>query len=65
MAYHSQMDGQMKRINQEVKVFLQHYINYQQDDWTEWLSVAESQYNDKKHVTTRYTLFELKFGRHL
>ena len=60
MAYHSQMDGQMKRINQEVKVFLQYYINYQQDNWTEQLSVAESQYNDKKHMTTRYTLFEFK-----
>jgi len=27
-AYHPQTDGQTERINQEVKVFLRHYINY-------------------------------------
>jgi len=31
-AYYSQTDGQIERINQEVEVFLQHYVNYQQDD---------------------------------
>jgi len=28
IAYHSQTDGQMERINQEVGTFLQHYVNY-------------------------------------
>ena len=32
-AYHLQTDGQIERINQEVKVLLRHYINYRQDDW--------------------------------
>jgi len=31
-AYHPQTDGQMERINQEVEVFLRHYINYRQND---------------------------------
>jgi len=30
--YHPQNNSQMKRINQEVKVFLQHYINHQHDN---------------------------------
>ena len=30
--YHPQSDGQTERINQEIEMFLQHYINYQQDD---------------------------------
>ena len=51
-AYHSQTDGQMEQINQEIGTFLRHYVNYQQDNWTEWLVVAEFQYNDKKHVAT-------------
>ena len=63
--YYSQIDGQTERINQEVKVFLRYYINYQQDDWMEWLLVAEFQYNDKKHAATKYTSFELNFGRYL
>ena len=28
-AYHPQTDGQTKRINQEIGMFLRHYINYQ------------------------------------
>jgi len=39
-------------------------MNYQQDDWTDWLATAEFSYNDKKHVATRKTPFELNFGRH-
>jgi len=34
MAYHPQTDGQTERINQEVEVFLQYYVNYQQNNWT-------------------------------
>ena len=30
--YHPQSDGQTERINQEIEMFLQHYINYQKDD---------------------------------
>ena len=33
MVYHSQTDGQTERINQEIEMFLQYYINYQQDNW--------------------------------
>jgi len=41
MAYHLQLDRQTERINQEIGMFLQHYVNYQQDDWTEWIIAAE------------------------
>jgi len=63
-AYHPQTNGQMERINQEIGMFLQHYVNYQQDNWTDWLATAEFSYNDKKHMITRRTPFELNFGRH-
>ena len=39
-------------------------MNYQQDNWTDWLAAAEFQYNDKKHVATGRTPFELNFRRH-
>ena len=64
MAYHLQTDGQTERINQEIGTFLQHYINYQQDNWTDWLAAAEFQYNDKKHAVTERTPLKLNFGRH-
>jgi len=41
MAYYPHTDGQTERINQEVEVFLQYYVNYQQNNWTKWLSAAE------------------------
>ena len=63
-AYHPQMDGQMERINQEIGMFLWHYVNYQQDNWIEWLATVEFQYNDKRHVVMGRTLFKLNFGRH-
>jgi len=31
-AYHPQTDGQIERINQEIGTFLQHYVNYQQEN---------------------------------
>jgi len=39
-------------------------VNYQQDDWTNWLATAEFQYNDKQHAIIGKTPFELNFGRH-
>jgi len=35
IAYHPQTDGQTEQINQEIGTFLRHYINYQQDSWTD------------------------------
>jgi len=34
-AYHPQINSQTERINQEIETFLQHYVNYKQDNWTE------------------------------
>ena len=64
IAYHPQTDGQTERINQEIGTFLRHYVNYNQDDCTEWLAAAEFAYNDKKHAATGKMPFELNFGRH-
>jgi len=61
-AYHSQTNRQTEQINQEIGTFLRHYVNYQQDNWIEWLVAAEFQYNDKKYIATEYTPFELNFG---
>ena len=63
MMYYPQIDRQTKRINQEVGIFLWHYVNYQQDDWAEWLVAAEFQYNDKKYAAIGRTPFKLNFGK--
>jgi len=42
-AYHPQTDGQTERINQEIGTFLRYYVNYQQDNWMNWLAAVEFQ----------------------
>ena len=64
MAYHPQTDGQTEQINQEIEAFLQHYVNYKQDDWANWIAEAEFQYNDKQHSTTGFSLFYLNYERY-
>src|SRR6266704_3926983 len=49
MAYHPQMDGQVERSHQETEMLLRHYVSHLQDDWSNWLAMAEFQYNDKEH----------------
>jgi hypothetical protein len=41
------------------------YINYQQDDWSEWLSLAEFTYNNQEHSVTKCSPFFANYGRHL
>jgi hypothetical protein len=45
-AYHPQGNGQMERVNQELKQYLCLFINQRQDDWLGLLPFAEFQYNN-------------------
>jgi len=40
-AYHPQTDGQTERANQDLENYLRRYVNWKQDDWARWLSLAE------------------------
>ena len=42
-AYHDQTNGQVECSHQEMETFLQHYVNHLQDDWEDWLAIAEYQ----------------------
>ncbi len=44
-AYYSQMNEQIKRMNQTLKQYLRCYINYRQNDWVQLLSVAQLTFN--------------------
>jgi hypothetical protein len=63
-AYHPQTDGQTERANQEIEQYLRLFINHRQDDWTEWLSLAEFCHNNRIQASTRQTPFMLNNGRH-
>src|SRR6266446_6459894 len=63
-SYHPQTEGQMEHMSQEIEAYLQVFISHQQDDWADWLPLAEFAYNNKVHVAMCQTLFELDAGQH-
>jgi hypothetical protein len=62
-AYHPQTDGQTERVNQEVEQYLRLFVNHRQDDWAEWLALAEFCHNNRIQASTRQTPFMLNTGR--
>src|SRR5258707_2938515 len=63
-SYHPQTDGQTEHMNQEIEAYLQVFVSHQQDNWADWLPLAEFAYNNKVHTATRRTLFECDAGQH-
>ena len=52
LCYHPQADGQTERVNQTLEQYLRIHCNYQQDDWSNWLPVAEFAYNNTESSAT-------------
>ena len=63
-AFHPQTDGQRERTNVILEQYLRAYVNYQQDNWTELLPLAEFAYNNSKQLTIKYTPFFANYGYH-
>lgn len=62
MAYHSQTDGKTEYMNQEIEQYLHTFCSYQQDNWIEWLTLAEFALNSRVHSSTGKAPFELIYG---
>src|SRR5260221_14724975 len=58
------MDRQTERVNQEIKAYLWVFVSHHQDDWADWLPLAEFAYNNHIHSATHHTLFKLDSGQH-
>lgn len=63
-AYHPETDGQTERVNQTLEQYLRMFVNYQQDDWTPQLPIAEFTYNNTPHSTTGVSPFFANKGYH-
>jgi hypothetical protein len=61
-AYHPQTDGQSERTNQWLEQYLRIYCNFQQDNWSTILPMAQYVHNSWKSHTTGFTPFELLIG---
>ena len=62
MAFHSQADGISERKNQWVELFLRHLTSNQQDNWSDWLTVATVAHNHFKNATTGVAPIEALLG---
>jgi len=63
-AYHSETNIQVERMNHEVAQYLRIYMNYHQDDWVDWLPLAQFALNNRASSTTGEPPFYLNHGRH-
>ena len=58
-AFHPETDGQSEITNQEMERHLCTFVNYQQDDWSEKLGMAEFAANNNQSTSTKLSLFLL------
>ena len=56
-AFHPQTDGQTEIVNQELERYLRQYCSWQQDDWDEWLFLAEAAQNGAPSESTKISPF--------
>ncbi|KAF8663969.1 hypothetical protein AX16_000853 [Volvariella volvacea WC 439] len=63
IAYHPQTNRQVERINAEITKYLQLYSNHAQNDWAEWLSVAQAVYNNRPTSSTEFSPTMINLGR--
>src|SRR5258708_23365177 len=62
--YHLEGDGQTECLNQVLEQYLRAYMNYQQDDWSSLLPLAEFAYNNATNETTGVSPFFANKGYH-
>jgi hypothetical protein len=65
MAFHLQTDGETEQMNAIMDQYLRPLVNYQQNNWTSWLPMAEFASNNPISETMRYSPFFDNYGFHL
>ena len=63
-AFYPETDGQTENANKDMKRYLRSFVNYLQDDWVEWLPMAEFAANNTESFTTNTSPFFANAGFH-
>jgi hypothetical protein len=61
--YHPHTDGQTKFVNKCLETYLRCFSSEKQNQWAQWLPIAEWWYNTLYHTTTHMTPFETVYGK--
>ena len=62
-AYHPETDEQTEHPNAIMKLYLQVFVNYMQDDWTKWIPGAEFMVNNVPSAITLASPFLANFSQ--
>jgi transposase InsO family protein len=57
--FHPQTDGQTERMNRDLQQYLRLFTAEKQDEWVDWLPLAQFSYNTKKQASTQKSPFEV------
>ena len=60
--FHPRTDGQSERTNQKLEQFLQFYANAKQNNWAQFLSLAEFAFNSWRNESMKKSPFEVLMG---
>jgi hypothetical protein len=63
-AFHPETDGQTEIANAALEAILRCYVNYHQDDWSEWLPLAEFALNNQESESTKMSPFFANSASH-
>ena len=61
-AFHPRTDGQAEQTNQKLEQFLRFYSNAKQDNWAQFLPLAEFAFNSWRNESTGKSPFEVLMG---
>ena len=61
-AYHPRTNGQSERMNQWLEQYLRFWTNEQQNNWSDYLPIAEFVHNNWPNETTRESPFAILMG---
>ena len=61
--YRPSTDGQTERNNRTLQLMLTCYVNEKKDNWSDYLCLLQLAYNTSINNTTKYSPFELMYGR--
>ncbi|KAL5517688.1 hypothetical protein EMCRGX_G003286 [Ephydatia muelleri] len=62
-AYHPQSNGLVERFNQSLQNMLRKYMQEKKEKWDDYLDTCTFAYNTSRHESTKFTPFEIMFGR--
>jgi hypothetical protein len=63
IAYHHEIDGKNKRVNQVMEDMLRMYFMYNQTQWEKYLPLVEFSYNNSFHSSIEMPPYEALYGR--